>query len=167
MSVRFRNNTDQKDPVNIRSISSCCLGEIIPLGRLSNDVFSSMILGEGFGVIPSDNSIVSPVSGVVKDVSANSREVTIKSDEGFVLIVSVGSDLLSVDQKLEAVCKVSPGDKVDQQTELWNIDIEGYRMRNVPVIAAVIVTNSNSIPSFNIRYGKIKQRGQTVMTISV
>lgn len=165
--MRFRNNSDQKDASNIKSISSCCLGEVIPLERLSNDVFSSMILGDGFGVIPSDNSIMSPVCGVVKDVSKNSREVTIKTNDGFVLIVSVGSDLASVDQKLEVVCKVCPGDKVELTTEIWNIDIEGYRMRNIPVIAAVIVTNSINIPSFNIRYGKIKQHGQTVMTVSI
>ncbi len=165
--VRFRSNTDQKDSVNIKSVSSCCLGEIIPLERLSNDAFSSMILGEGFGVIPSDNSIFSPVSGIVKDVSENSREVTVRSDDGFVLIVSVGSDIISMDPKLDVECKINPGDHVTQDTELWNIDIEGYRMRNIPVVAAVIVTDTGSIPSFNIRYGKIKQRTQPVMIISL
>ncbi len=165
--MRFRNYAEQKDNPNIKSIASCCLGEVIPLDRLSNDAFSSMILGEGFGVIPTDNGIFSPVNGVVKDVSENSREVTIKSDDGFVLIVSVGADLVSMGQKLKAECEVSPGEKVTLDTELWNIDIKDYRRQNVPIVAAVIVTNTGSIPSFNIRFGDIKQRTQSVMTITL
>ena len=52
--MHFR-NISENDSQNgsVKTVYSCCAGEVIPLERLSNDVFSSMILGDGFGVVPS------------------------------------------------------------------------------------------------------------------
>lgn len=162
----FRSHNEEKVAENIKVISSCCLGEIIPLDRLSNDAFSSMILGDGFGIKPVENCFLSPCAGVIKDVSDNSCEVTVKTDDGFILIVSVGSDSDS-QQLLDVKCLVRPGDHVLHDTEIWNIDIDEYKDKGISVVAAVIVTNANNIPSFNISYGKVKKLDQPVMTITV
>ena len=160
MVMHFRNLTDN-DALggNVKTVFSCCAGEVIPLERLSNDVFSSMILGDGFGVIPSSGKFTSPAAGTVKDVSESGCDVTIKTDDDIILIVSIGYD--ASDERLRAECNVRPGDHVTVSSVLWNIT----QKKKKNITAAVIVTNSLTSPSFNIRYGVIKQADTPVMTI--
>ena len=157
----FKNHHDDKE--NLRIIVACCPGEVIPLENLSNDAFSSLILGDGFGVIADKNSFNSPSAGVIKDISDNKHEITIKSDDGFILIVSVGAD--SDNNNIEADCLVNLADRVGPDTKLWDIDVDYYKEKGIDVIAAVVVTNTAEIPAFNINYGKIKDHCQPVMTI--
>ena len=76
-----------------------------------------------------------------------------------ILIVSVGYESA---KRLKTECRVSPGEKVKASSVLWDIPSGG---RDEKLIAAVIVTNSLTSPSFNIRYGKIKQAETPVMTL--
>lgn len=161
--MRKHSFNEQAFSERVRNVASCCLGEVIPLERLSNDVFSSMILGDGFGVVPSEGNFVSPSAGVVKDVSASGCDVTIKTDDGLLLIVSVGYS--SAKNTLKTECGVCPGDKVTHSTSLWTLDIAECERNGDHITAAVIVTNSVAGPSFNIKYGKLKNIDQTVMTI--
>lgn len=158
--MHFR-NISENDSQNgsVKTVYSCCAGEVIPLERLSNDVFSSMILGDGFGVVPSTGRFTSPAAGTVKDVSESGCDVTIKTDDDMILIVSVGYESA---KRLKTECRVSPGEKVKASSVLWDIPSGG---RDEKLIAAVIVTNSLTSPSFNIRYGKIKQAETPVMTL--
>lgn len=163
--MHFRNHAVYEQQANVKIITSCCIGEVIPLEKLSNDAFSSLILGDGFGVIPSENQFFSPVSGTVKDVSKNSCEVTIKTDDGLILIVSVGLNFSN--EQLETQCLVSPKDDISQGQLIWTIDIEESQRQGNAVSAAVVLTNSDVLPSFNIRYGNIKSLNQPVMTITI
>lgn len=163
--MRVHSKSDQTTAENVRNVSSCCLGEVVPLERLSNDVFSSMILGDGFGVIPTVNRFVSPSEGVVKDVSESGCDVTIKTDDGLLIIVSVGRE--SSRDPFRTECRVCPGDRVNHSSVLWDIEIMHYKEQGNSIIAAVIVTNSVTSPSFNIRYGKLKNIDQVVMTIKL
>ena len=161
--MHFRNLTDNgTQGSNVKTVFSCCAGEVIPLERLSNDVFSSMILGDGFGVIPSSGKFTAPATGTVKDVSESGCDVTIKTADDIILIVSVGYD--ACDERLKAECKVRPGDHVTTSSVLWNME-PGKKRSAKSITAAVIVTNSLTSPSFNISYGKISKAETPVMTI--
>ena len=163
--MRTYSKSEKTSSENVRTVSSCCTGEVIPLERLSNDVFSSMILGDGFGVIPSGGRLVSPSAGVVKDVSSSGCDVTIRTDDGLLLIVSVGRQYSG--ERLMTECRVCPGDRVEHSSVLWELDAEHYIKQGNPVIAAVIVTNGNGTQAFNIKYGKLKNIDQAVMTIRI
>lgn len=149
-----------KKSENLRVITSCCLGDVIALEKLSNDAFSSLILGDGFGVIPSANEFVAPVSGEVKDVSANGHEITVKTPDNMLIMVSVEPQ--DPARALEITALVAAGDTIAQGQPLWNVAQPAAEL-----MAAVIVTNSDLLPSFNIRYGKVASLTQPVMTITV
>ena len=162
--MHFRNIAENETQNNnVKTVFSCCAGEVIPLERLSNDVFSSMILGDGFGVLPSSGKFTAPAAGTVKDVSESGCDITIKSDDNMILIVSVGFE--SSGDRPVTTCKVGIGDKVTPSSVLW--DISAKESSGKALAAAVIVTNCLTSPSFNIRYGKIKQADSPVMTIQM
>lgn len=155
-----QHSVHDKKTENLRFITSCCLGNVITLEKLSNDAFSSLILGDGFGVIPSANEFVAPVSGEVKDVSANSHEITVKTPDNMLIMVSVEPQEPACELDISAL--VASGDTITQGQPLWNVVQPAAEL-----MAAVIVTNSDSLPSFNIRYGKVTSFNQPVMTITV
>jgi phosphotransferase system IIA component len=115
--------------------------------------------------MPDEDRFVAPVNGVVKDVSKNNCEITIKTDDGLILIVSVGLNFS--DKLLETECLVNPNENINQGDLIWRIDIEKCRRQGSNVSAAVVLTNSEALPSFNIRYGRVKMLNQPVMTITI
>lgn len=161
--MRLINNDPAVQNKNVKIITSCSTGEIIPLEQIGDEVFSSLILGEGFGVIPSENIFVSPTDGIVKDVSSDERYVTIKTDGGLILIVSI--EISKDDRSGSFKCLTSLGEHVSRETPLWEVSDES--VSDGSVIAAVVVTNIADIPSFNIRYGEVRLLSQPVMTITI
>lgn len=159
--MHFRKSNKTEDE-NVRKICSCCLGEVIPLSDFSNAAFSFKVLGDGFGVKPSDGRIVSPVNGVVKDISESRRQVTLKTDDGFIFIVCIGSK--TPNMQVNDECLVSVGQRVTVGTLFWNVDLKDYKSKNVEFLSAVVITNSAKFTSFNINYGKVRSLNAAVMT---
>lgn len=162
--MHFFNHAENSKKENVKGISSCCLGEIIPLERLSNDTFSSLILGEGFGVIPEEDIFISPVDGVIKDISGNMQDFTIKTEDGLIIIISVGFSPDGSETPTE--CFVSVGDEIKSGGKLFSIDLNSFKERGKYVYAAVVVTNLE-IRSYNVNYGRVKSLSQSVLTITV
>lgn len=163
MAVHFRTINEQNNSENVKCVYSCCNGEVVPLERLSNYVYSSLYPGEGFGTIGDSGSINAPADGIIKDISANGKDITLKSDDGLLIIIKLSSKVLG--DELQAQCLVNVNDHVTTDTPLWDTDISEYKAKNIDVGAIVVVTNSSESSSFNIRFGKIKNTKQPVMTI--
>ena len=159
--MSFKAHVAKNKTPEYKVLTSCALGQIIPLEKLSNDVFSSLILGEGFGVIPSENCFFAPCRAVVKDISEKNRDITLKTDDGLILIVSIAHS--EDNDSFSPSCSLKVSDRIDAGTEIWNIEECDIKK----LTAAVIVTNSDLLPSFNIRYAAVKVKEQPVMTIDM
>ena len=156
--MRFRGHEIHDSDSGVKLIYSCCAGTVVPLEKLSNDTFSCLVLGDGFGILPSGSQLVSPDNAEVKDVSEDSRDITLKTDDGLILIVSLGASPDGCGFGPE--CTVKTGDMLKIGDVMWNIPED---MTAPPV--AVVVTNSESLPSFNIIYGYLDEISQPVMII--
>jgi len=58
------------------SFQSPLKGQLLPITETPDDVFSKKLLGDGFGIYPIDNTIVSPIYGKVKTIY-NSKHIII------------------------------------------------------------------------------------------
>ena len=54
-------------------------GNLKPITEASDDLFASKAMGDGFVVIPTSNSIYSPIKGRVVSVFPTKHAITIKS----------------------------------------------------------------------------------------
>ena len=156
--MTFKKRTEKPAPMSANAICSCCSGEVKPLENISDELFPSMFVGDGFCIVPSNNKFVCPVSGEVKDVSENGFDVTIKTSDELIVIVSLGRE---ENKPIEAEACVQRGDIVSVGNELWKTDINDGTL-----VCAVVVTNCNG-KEFKINYGSVKQPGQPIMDISV
>jgi len=80
----------------------------IPLSEVDDPVFSQGIVGDGVAVIPSGNTIVSPVDGVITMIAEQKHGIGITTEKGTViLIMGVGKQKLKkvYETKTSVKCK--------------------------------------------------------------
>ena len=136
-----------------QSILSPCDGEVISLGDVTDEVFSSGIMGEGFGVLPSSKMIASPVSGKIENAYKTGHAFTITTENGLDVLVHIGIDTV----ELEGVCfeaKVESGDYIKKGELLCIADIDKILEKGFDPVVVVVISNSEKLHSQEIKYGK-------------
>lgn len=136
-----------------KAILSPCDGEIIPLSDITDEVFSSGVMGEGFGVLPTSKKIASPVSGKIENAYKTGHAYTIITDDGLDILVHIGIDTV----ELEGACfeaKVEGGDYIKNGELLCIADIDKILEKGFDPVVVVVISNSEKLHSQEIKYGK-------------
>ena len=94
-----------------KTIVSPCKGEIIELKDIKDEVFSSGLLGYGFGVKSTQGEVFSPIDGVVSSVYDTGHAYTIEGKDGLEVLVHIGIDTVELGRELFCP-RVKQGDKV-------------------------------------------------------
>lgn len=71
-------------------IKSPMNGRYVKIEDIPDPVFSEKMMGEGFGIEPSDGEVVSPVDGEVMQVFPTNHAVGIKAANGIELLIHIG-----------------------------------------------------------------------------
>ena len=64
-------------------------GEIMPLAQVDDPTFAEGLLGQGIAIVPSEGRLYSPVEGTVVSVFNTKHALTIKTDQGVELLLSL------------------------------------------------------------------------------
>ena len=123
-------------------IKSPMNGTVIPLSEVPDAVFSSEMLGKGFGVEPSEGKAYAPVDGEVTTVFDTKHAIGLLSKHGVELLIHIGMDTVKLNGKGFDV-KVKTGDQVKAGDLLAEFDIDLIKGEGYPVTTAVVVTNTD------------------------
>lgn len=87
-------------------------GKIIPISAVPDEVFSQKILGDGFGIEPTDELVVAPAAGEITVLMDDSGHACgMKLDSGIEILIHIGVD--TVDMKGKGFTqRVKVGDRV-------------------------------------------------------
>ncbi|MDR0545374.1 MAG: PTS glucose transporter subunit IIA [Mycoplasmataceae bacterium] len=77
-------------------IVSPVAGEIVPTASVPDEAFSTNAMGKGFAVIPSDDTFCAPISGVITLIAETGHAFSIKSKEGYEVLVHIGVDTVNI-----------------------------------------------------------------------
>lgn len=112
-------HTDKKEAkpsveTSTQTIYSVANGRVLPITEVNDQVFSQKMMGDGFAVVPSDNDIVSPVSGTVSSIFPTKHAIGLETAEGLEVLVHMGIDTVELegaafDVKVEADQTVEAG----------------------------------------------------------
>ena len=119
-------------------------GTVIQQIDIPDEVFSSGMLGEGIGIIPSEGRFVSPVKGTVIDITPTLHAYSILSDEGAEILIHIGIDTVELKGK-GFKNLVNVGDKVNVGTPIANVDLNIIDKEGYPRTTAVIIINSGAL----------------------
>ena len=125
-------------------------GEVLPLTRVNDDVFSSGLVGDGLAIEPTEGQLTAPIAGEVTMVFETNHALGIKTDNGAELLLHIGVDTVKMDGK-GFHSYVQQGDRVEQGQQLITFDIDQIKRSGYEATVICVVTNNNFevIPSID------------------
>lgn len=132
-------------------ITSCVSGKIVPIEKVNDNVFSQKILGEGVGIYPTEDIIVSPCDGeIVSAMEETKHALGIKTSNNMEILIHVGIDTVSMNgQDFELLVKV--GDKVQKGDKLISFNRKTIKDNNLDDVVIMVVTNSDQFENLNFK----------------
>jgi PTS system N-acetylglucosamine-specific IIC component len=115
-------------------------GTVIPLTDVPDEVFSKLMMGEGFAIEPSKGEVVSPVDGEIINVFPSKHAIGIRSKDGYELLIHVGLDTVKLNGEGFKEF-VKQGDHVTKGQKLLEFDIESVRTKVPSLITPIVFTN--------------------------
>ncbi|PTK74996.1 PTS glucose transporter subunit IIA [Staphylococcus haemolyticus] len=135
-------------------------GEYINIEDIPDPVFAQKMMGEGFGINPTEGEVVSPIEGKVDNVFPTKHAIGLKADNGLEILVHIGLDTVQLDgQGFEIL--VSSGDTVQVGDPLLKFDLEYIRNNAKDVISPIIISNSDQTESIHVNDVKAVIKGET------
>ena len=136
-------------------------GKIIPIAEVPDPVFSGKVLGDGAGIVPSDNKVVAPVDGTVVQIADTLHAVCIQGDSGAEIIIHLGIDTVNLKGK-GFTCHVKSGQHVSAGDLLMDMDIGFIKNAGYDVTTPCIITNMDKVKNISAAVGNA-EAGKTVI----
>ena len=115
-------------------------GELKPITEVPDQVFAGKMMGDGFAIVPSEGTVVSPVNGKIVNLFPTKHAIGILSDTGREILIHVGIDTVNLKgEGFETL--VSENDIVDQGQPLLKVDLNYIKEHATSTITPVVFTN--------------------------
>lgn len=124
-------------------------GEFVAIEEVNDPVFSQKMMGDGFGVKPTDGKVYSPGHGKVVSVFPTKHAVGIELDNGIEVLIHIGIDTVEL-KGAPFNTTVQEGEKVTPDTLLSTVDLAGLEASGKDNTIIVIFTNMESVASINL-----------------
>jgi glucose-specific phosphotransferase system IIA component len=122
------------------AFASCMQGRIMPLEEVSDPVFSSKSMGEGFAYLPTAGKVVAPFDGEVIMVFKTKHAIGIKDKSGLEFLIHIGLDTVNLkgDGFIE---HVAVGDRIKKGQLLVEFDMDFIVSKACSLESCIILTN--------------------------
>lgn len=131
----------RKEEINFVSPMS---GEMIPLDKVEDQVFSQGLMGEGFAIELADNKVVAPFDGEIIMTFPTKHAYGIRSKEGLEVLIHIGMDTVQLNgEGFESYVKV--GDEVKKGQLIAKVDIEYIKKQRKSLVSPVVFTSKEQI----------------------
>ncbi|AXI10543.1 PTS sugar transporter [Oceanobacillus zhaokaii] len=140
-------------------------GELIPITEVPDEVFAGKMMGDGFAIVPKDNTVVSPITGKVINIFPTKHAIGILADSGREILIHVGID--TVELKGEGFeTLVGIDDHVEAGQPLLKVDFDYVGKNATSVITPVIFTNLNESETVTLeKQGAVEQGAEGIISI--
>ena len=151
------------EAADIAEVSACISGQVIPLGEIKDEVFSTGMMGAGVGIVPDEEVIVAPCSAVVSSVMEESKHaVGLTLSNGAEILIHEGLDTVGLNgQGFELYVK--EGDKVRKGQKLIRFDKKLLAEKGLDATTVFLLTNSDEYPDAKFETGMKAEAGNTVV----
>lgn len=119
-------------------------GLAMAITDVSDPVFSQKMMGDGFGIDPTDGQIAAPVDGRIMMIADTKHAIGIKADNGAELLVHLGIDTVElkgapfeIDTAMDA--RVKAGDLIG------SMDLDAIKKAGKKTTVIVAITNSKEV----------------------
>lgn len=155
----------KKTVANDNHLYTPVTGEVIKLDNVSDPVFAGKMMGDGFAVEPTGDTIVSPVAGKV--TIQQGHAVGLERADGLEILVHIGIDTVSLNGG-PFTPQVKVGDVVDGGDPLAEVDWQQVDDAKLPKTTMVLITNSaDKLDNFSVEVGDSTAGSQIGQAIAI
>ncbi|KWU09479.1 glucose PTS transporter subunit IIA [Lactobacillus crispatus] len=136
-------------------------GQVIALSKTSDPIFSKGTMGDGFGLTPTDNTVLAPVSGTISMIAETKRAIGITTKDGLEVLVHMGVDTVGLKgEPFDVVIK--NGQEVKAGDQIATMNIEMIKAKDLDTTIMTLITNSSmKLDGLDVTEGKA-EAGDTV-----
>ncbi|GAA2894276.1 beta-glucoside-specific PTS transporter subunit IIABC [Enterococcus casseliflavus] len=136
------NKTTVADP-KAEVLSKPVDGQVVALSEVNDEVFSSGMIGEGFGTIPTSGELIAPEDGEITMLFETNHAIGLKTRNGAELLFHIGLDTVQLEGK-HFTPYVKAGDQVKQGQPLIQFDLDAIKAAGFDPIVICVVTNQEN-----------------------
>lgn len=137
-------------------------GDLEELSSVPDETFASKMLGDGFAIIPSDDTIVAPIAGEVTLVFPTKHAIGLKTADGTEVLVHMGVNTVELDgTPFDVAVKV--GQQVQPGDTLATMDTAAVKAAGKATDVIVVVTNNSTATASLLAPVGVVERGQKVV----
>ena len=153
-------------PGAVTEIASPLKATTMDLDKVPDPVFSSGAVGQGVGLEPQGDIVVTaPADGTVVVAPSSGHAFGITLDNGVEILIHVGLDTVNLEGQGFDV-KVSQGDRVSAGQELVRVDRSVIEQAGYPLTTPVLVTNTASFASVEVVGGDSVEPGEALIKVT-
>ena len=153
----------KKQPQELKAMVS---GEVIPVTKVKDDVFSSCMLGNGIAIHPTDKqkvTVVAPADGKITiTMEGTNHAVGLRIAEGFDVLIHIGIDTISLNGK-GFTSYIKTGQKVKAGEKLIEFDKSLIESRKLCSDVILIALDNPELPDVTFESGMQATAGETVI----
>ncbi|MGO2199800.1 N-acetylglucosamine-specific PTS transporter subunit IIBC [Pseudolactococcus laudensis] len=144
------------------NVHSPAQGTMIPMNQVADEVFSTNIMGDGYAIQPTENTIYTPVAGKISSIFPTQHALGIMTPTGLEVLLHMGVD--TVDLKGEPfTMKVKAGQEVKAGDEIAIMDLAAVKAAGKGTDIIVAFTNGDVVANVALtELGKAVTPNQTV-----
>lgn len=137
-------------------------GVMIPMNQVADEVFSTNIMGDGYAIQPTENTIYTPVAGKISSIFPTQHALGIMTPTGLEVLLHMGVD--TVDLKGEPfTMKAKVGQAVKAGDEIAIMDLAAVKAAGKGTDIIVAFTNGDVVANVALtELGKAVTPNQTV-----
>ncbi|RSD20634.1 glucose-specific PTS transporter subunit IIBC [Mesobacillus subterraneus] len=141
-------------------------GELKPITEVPDQVFSGKMMGDGFAIVPTEGTIVSPVNGKIVNLFPTKHAIGILSEGGREILIHVGIDTVNLKgQGFETL--VSENDTVTKGQPLLKVDLDYIKEHATSIMTPIVFTNLGEGESIVInKQGNVDVKEENIIKIS-
>jgi PTS system beta-glucosides-specific IIC component len=139
-------DTDTSEKLNsdqTEILSKPVEGQVISLTEVNDDVFSSGMIGEGFGIIPESGELIAPEDGEIAMLFETNHAVGLKTNNGAEILFHIGIDTVQLEGKYFTPF-VKAGDFVKKGQSLIHFDLNAIQQAGFDPTVICVVTNKEN-----------------------
>lgn len=155
----------QKKGISREKLYAPVNGTFMSITKVNDNVFSQKLLGDGFAVNPSSNTIYAPTEGVVTATFASMHAIGITSDKGAEILIHIGIDTVKLEGEGFKM-KVQKGDSVKPGDPLIQFDPVIIKSHKLDPIVIMTVTNSQDFQQIQVKEQDVIDMKVPVISLS-
>ena len=140
-------------------------GRSIPLSEVGEKAFSQQMVGEGVAIDPSEGTVRAPVTGTLERVFSTNHAFSVRTDEGYEVLVHVGTGTAELDGKGFTRFR-QPGERVTVGQTILKADLSVLTGLGKSLLSPVVLVNTEDMERLELVEGPVEGGDTTVMTVT-